>query len=181
MEEPIDNTLQGTMPRADQPMLPFILKFGLIGAGVLLLITILQRVAMSFGDSTESAIFMISQIAISLISVVIYTLIMFFSVRSYKNSNGGFVSLGRAFGVTFLTGLLMAVVNLILTTLFTFIYGFPQSSIEGMPDMSESSTLGVILLTGVFGLISGCFVGGFIALILSLIVKRDKPVQFNVN
>ena len=75
----------------------------------------------------------------------------------------------------------MAVVSLILTTLITFFFGFPQGSMEGMPDMSEASSIGMIFLAGGLSLIMGCFVGGFIALIISLIVKRDKPVQFNVN
>lgn len=181
MDEPIDTTLQGQERIGSPPMMPYIFKYGLIGVVILATIAIIQRFALDMQDGEMSVGMIVSSIVIPLISIIIYTLLMYFAVNEYKKSNGGFVSLGKAFGVTFLTGLFIAVINFIIGLLIIAIFGFPQGQASELMDMSEPSTLGLIALASAFSLLGGCMVGAFIALIISLVVKKEKPIQFNVN
>ncbi len=110
---------------------------------------------------------------------------MIFAVNAYKKANGGYISLGKGMGVTYLTGLLMAVVSMIISLAIILIFGVQVPDAINSPELVDSyskmSSFGPLLLASLFSMSLGCAVGAVIAFIISLVTKKERPFKFNTH
>jgi uncharacterized membrane-anchored protein len=103
---------------------------------------------------------------------------MFLSANEYKKSNEGYLTMGRAMGITYLTGLFIAVLSNIYSLILTYFYGMNL-----LADQISFDPLSFkyILIANLSMFVFGCMSGAIVALIVSVIMKRNKPISFNSN
>jgi len=177
--EPNENVLLDEATIEKKSIFPFILKFGIIGAALLILISVLQTLIIGPNQKEGFSVYSVLSLGLVGISYVAYILFMFLALMSYKKSNGGFVSLGKAFGITYLTGLFMAIVGVIASLLMMYTFGMDNyaTNFEGVG--MEPPAFKLILFATLTFFFFNCIGGAFAALIVSAIMKRDRPISFN--
>ena len=165
-------------------MFPTILRYGVIGSVILVVLSIIQFSIGNQGMDDEISYVVEYYIISTGISFLTYIGSMTFAILNFKRINEGFASLGQAFGVTFLTGLFMAVVSLVFSIIMMLGFGFASF---GMGDINEfNNAVGneftsvfLVIWTSITSLFFGCMVGAVIALIISVITKKERPLGFN--
>lgn len=110
---------------------------------------------------------------------------MTLAVINYKKINGGFVSLERAFLVSYLTGVMMAVIGMLFSLIWFYVIGISGDCIEsikrvGAIFLGKGSTLIIMTVASLFSLFVGCAMGTLVALIIALATKQDRIMNFNV-
>lgn len=171
-------------------------RFGLITGLILIAISLASSV-LGVVDYTQQG--GASNWTISIISYAIVIGAMVMAIRTHRDDDlGGFISFGRAFGVSFLTGLIVAALTMVWTYLF---FGFISPEIldsiqevareqmaeeQGMSE--EQIEQGMSMMSFMFqpggmavmaGLGSLLFYSIF-ALIVSAVMKKDPPLAVSV-
>ncbi|WP_428658290.1 DUF4199 domain-containing protein [Runella sp.] len=159
------------------------LKFGLIAGVAYIIFTTILYVS---GQAANSSL--------AWISVIIPITTMVLAMKEFRTSNGGFLSYGQGLGI----GTLMSAISGFISATYSYIYnefidptlrqqildkvredlenrGMDDAQIEQAVEMSQKfSTPG---LTFVFGILGAIVIGFIIALIISAIMKKDKPFE----
>jgi len=180
--EPLDETSENENIQSDIPIFPFIRKFGLIGSGILMLFTIVSYSVNGIASNSEFSTAIISIVLSNLVCFLAYVGIMTWAIMEYKESNEGYASLGKAFLVTFLTGLFMAVVFMIFTIIITSVL---EMNLFGLGDNSDLQNsfevmgLFMTIFSSLFSLITNSIGGAVIALIISASIKKERPLGSN--
>ena len=163
------------------------MNFGLIGALVSIVLTLITYLG-NFGDPRNP-----NYLATGLISIAslgVYIFFMLKAVNKHRDENlGGYITFGKAFGVAFLTGLIMAVIG----SIFNFIYfqfidaSYLDNLLEFMYETLESSGADPEPMMGFYrniyspigmlisGLISGVLVSALFGLIPAAIGQKKPP------
>lgn len=159
------------------------LKFGLIsGVASIIFMTVLYV----SGQAANSALAWLG----SIITITVMVLAM----KEFRTLNGGFMSYGQGLGI----GTLMSGISGFLSAVYSYIYqefidttlrqqildkvredlenrGMDDAQIEQAVEMTQKfSSPGITFAIGVIGSI---FIGFIIALIISAIMKKDKPFE----
>lgn len=184
---PLDEPIDPVAP-VNPPVWPVILKYGLIGAVVISLFNILfTKISVSISDVGSNVI---ASLIMTLVSLLIYVLIMVFSIRSYRDKHAqGYISLGKGMAISYSSAMIMGVLNVLLTLFYLLVIdpdliarrnaaalaesGLPPSVISDLPQVSKLSI--IYSQIGTFAI--GCLVGGAIALVISAIMKKDRPYR----
>lgn len=175
----LNNTGQTTPTYVAKPFLPTVLKYGGIGAVVMIVINTISYLFLSGVTDSMSAL---ATILLTPITILIYAVIMYLSTSKYRESCGGFVTLGKAFLNSFLTGLLMALVSLVFTIIWYYFIGMPgQEGMDTLNSITENSSTRFLIILGatLFSFLMGCGVGAIVALIVSAILKKNPPISWN--
>jgi uncharacterized protein DUF4199 len=179
LDEPMDQAFVSASPG------PTIMKYSLIGIGGILLLSILTF-TFGIGAGASMSTGLIASIITSLFSIILYVLIMVFAIKEHRDQHQkGFISLGKALLISYITGLIMATASIIFNLLYMLVIN-PNymadslGNIEGMEGMDTSTMLGgdytmAIVFSTITSYVMGCVVGVFIALIVSAIMKKDLP------
>ncbi|AEI50207.1 DUF4199 domain-containing protein [Runella slithyformis] len=128
------------------------------------------------------------------LGTVITIIVMVLAMKEFRTLNGGFMSYGQGLGI----GTLMAGISGFLSAVYSYIYqefidttlrqqildkvredlenrGMDDAQIEQAVEMTQKfSSPGITFAIGVIGSI---FIGFIIALIISAIMKKDKPFE----
>ncbi len=116
---------------------PIAMRYGLIGALVLIGVGLIFNVLnlIDYADNTSPG-----NIASSILSWVIITAVFVLAVKTHRDEDlGGFITFGRAFGLAFLTGLVLALVSLVWT--YVFMEFIDPSILEAVADKTRSDML----------------------------------------
>jgi len=184
------NPLDAPMQDASQPFIspwPTILKYGSIGAGLLIIIGLVSFLLTPQMDGYLKGV--IVSYGSSLVSLVIYILIMIFSILYYRDKlSNGYISLGQGMLVSYGSAMVMGLGSFLFSMLYLFVidpgyskrlfekqYGAFTSGETLTPDLSDMYTTQMIFATQFGGFIFGCFVGVILALIISAILKKSRP------
>ncbi len=159
------------------------LKFGLI-AGVAYMI--FTTIIYTSGQAANSSLAWLGTI------IPITTMVL--AMKEFRAQNGGFMSYGQGLGI----GTLMSAISGLISSVYAYIYnefidptlrqqildkvredlenrGMDDTQVEQALEMSQKfSTPGFTFL---FGIIGAIFIGFIIALIISAIMKKDKPFE----
>ncbi|PWJ59617.1 uncharacterized protein DUF4199 [Dyadobacter jejuensis] len=161
------------------------------------------RVALKYGVLTAVATMIYSTIIsvagmtsnqwVGSLSFIILIVGLVLALKNYKEQNGGFMTFGQGLGL----GTLLSAIAGLLSSLFSMFYlqfidnsalteginkvrsdmearGMDDAQIDQAVAMSQKfMTPGVMFLMGVFGFL---LVGFFLSLIISLILRKEKPV-----
>jgi ethanolamine transporter EutH len=159
------------------------LKYGLILAAISILYSLLLY---SFD--------LMSNRALSLVSVVILLACIYWGVKEYRDKKaGGFVTFGKAFKIGFFIGLICAVIAAVYTFIF-FKYFDPElvvkmiadaeeKMIESRPNMDDSEIETAMAFTkkfmspsmmAVVGMITNIAFSAVIALIVAAVLKKEE-------
>ena len=182
----LDNMHDGT---EETSFLPVALKYGLIGSGIAVVISLLS---FNLGWADGSNLMM--SMLVGLISVAIYVVMQIFAVRTFRDEEvGGYITFGKAFATALVTALVIAVIG----SLFNYIYmsfidpefmtrmadnmremyegwDMPEESIDAaVQAIEESGSAGKQLLNG---LIMGGVFGGISGLIVAAVMKKEPPL-----
>jgi hypothetical protein len=178
---------------SEQPKVPYrpvAMRYGLIGALVIIGVGLVFNVAnlIDYTDNSSPG-----NIASSVINWAAIIVAMVLAVKTHRNEDlGGFITFGRAFGVAFLTGLVIAVIGAVWA--FVFIQLVDPSILEAIEEatrtsmvdrgMSESeieqawgitkmfiSAPAIAFFGFIFNLIGAVVVG----LIIAAVMKRERP------
>ncbi len=171
---------------------PGIMRFGLIGG---LILVVFALVGIVTGWSSPANWLM--ALVFTFLMIVIYNLIMVYAIKSDRNSLGGYITLGRAFLVAFIStciaGLIMALFNSVYMGIIDPEYmvkigddlramyesfGMDENMIEQSLENAgalEAQTFGSALVNQLSGYLFGAFVGGVIAIITAAIMKKNPP------
>ena len=167
---------------------PTIVRFGLIGALVLIIYSLLGNIT----GFTSPANGVMTAMLTGLLVFVFYIAIMVLAVRKHRDQDlGGYIPFGRAFIVSFLTSLIVGVIasafnllymNVIDPTMGATIVedaremyenvGMSEEQIEAaLKQVSRSfTTMGQIM-----GLGFGTIMGAVLSLIIAAILRKDPP------
>ncbi|MBK6977859.1 MAG: DUF4199 domain-containing protein [Cytophagaceae bacterium] len=128
-----------------------------------------------------------------LVTVILFFGVMYFSLSEYKSLNGGFMTFGQGFGL----GMLTIFTGGLISIIFDFSYkkyidpnlidmqlemtreqyesmGMSEEQIEMALEKAQSyMSSGMAVL---FGMISILVIGLIVSLIMSAVLKKDKPV-----
>lgn len=167
---------------------PTIVRFGLIGAMVLIIYSLLGNIL----GFTSPANGMMAAMIGGLVIFVFYIVIMVLPVRKHRDQDlGGHIPFGRAFTVAFFTSLIVGVIssafnmlymNVIDPSLGTTMVEETREMYEGM-GMNETQIDAAIkqvekgfTLTGqLMGLAFGVGIGVVFALIIAAVMKKNPP------
>lgn len=160
-------------------------KYGLIaGIASIVFVTVMYVT----GQATNTAL--------SWLSMIIPIVVMYLAMKEFKEENGGFMSYSQGLGI----GTMMSAVSGILSAFYSYIYNeFIDTSLrqqimdkmregfeeQGMDDaqidaaLEMSSKFSSPGFTFIFGLLGAIIIGFVIALILSAIMKKDKPFELD--
>lgn len=159
------------------------LKWGLIsGVASMIFITILYVTGQAANSGLASA------------GIVITIVVMVLAMKEFRTANGGFMSYGQGLGI----GALMAGISGFISSTYSYIYnefidttlrqqildkvrddlenrGMDDAQVEQALEMTQKfSSPG---LTFLFGIIGAIVIGFIISLIISAIMKKDKPFE----
>lgn len=158
------------------------LKYGLIAA----VASIIYSTILILTENNQNQ-------ALGSLGFIILVVAMVYAMRDFKNQNEGFMSYGQGLGI----GTLMAAISGLLSSAFTMFYtqfidttlmqgaldkaredmesrGMGDAQIDGAMEMTEKMmSPGILFAMGVF--VSILF-GFIIALIVSAIVRRNRPI-----
>ena len=111
------STLDQPTVNQDRPSYSRIaINYGLIASMALIAISLVSSV-LGFSDPTNPN--MVMSIVISILSFGIIVAAMVMGISKHRDEDlGGYITFGRAFGLAFVMGLVIAIIN----TLFTFVY-----------------------------------------------------------
>jgi len=133
---------------------------------------------------------------LSTLGFIITIYLLFTAIKTYKNGNGGFLSLGEALKVGLATALIAGIVSALYSYIhYTFIYpeyvdvvineareqmasqsqGMTEEQMEQALSFTKSFTTPFMMST--FSLIGSLFFGFIISLVSGLILKRTDPNQ----
>jgi len=185
MEEiqPLDDHFENREITVDAPIFQTIIKYGIIGSIILVLISILQfSIGANSFNNEFSLTFMVYIISIG-IGYLSYIGVMTFAIINYKKINEGFASFGKAFAVTFLTGFVMSFASMIFRLVVMLGFGITTF---GMSDFSEmdnafgnkATTMILVVWSSLSSMIFGAMGGAIVALIISAITKKERPLGF---
>jgi len=177
----------GTIDPSTVSMRPTAVRYGLIGG----LITIAYGLVANVSGLNEpgSSLSWLSGV----ISVAIFAAVLVMAVKYHRDEElGGYISFGRAFGLSMLTVLIMAV----LGAIFTYVYmafidpGMTERLIEmtreqyenmGMSEEQIEQSLGMAKTfmephwAALFGILGNLVFGAIVGLIISAIMKKNPP------
>lgn len=186
MEElqPLDDNFNRMELPLDSPIFPIILKYGLIGSAIMLPITAIQFATASVGFKEDLFTSILASVLTSGVILLVYIGIMTLAILKYKKTNDGFASLGKAFLVTFLTGLMIAVASTIFSMIMMFVFGYNAFGMNEFNSMDEgfsgtSMKFWLIFLSSLSSLLFSSMAGAIVALIISAITKKERPLNFN--
>jgi Protein of unknown function (DUF4199) len=165
-------------------MKPYV-KYGLIAAGISIAWSLIGYL---LGNETQESLKWVSNIVIITVSVLCFR----GAIAEVRTAQNGFISFRQAFKVSFLTGLIAAVINLAFTYVyFTYInpefIGFiiekaQQDMIDkGMSDEQvemaikmQSKFMTPAIMAG-FALLFSLVFNAIIGLIMAAIMKKENP------
>ncbi|MCB0457519.1 MAG: DUF4199 domain-containing protein [Flavobacteriaceae bacterium] len=167
------------------PTLKFSFPNGIILGLILIIIVVLMYIMGMFEEGVQWPMY---------IYYLIYPFLIGYFVYSYRNKNGGYISLGQALkvGITsaVISGLVYFVYNIIFVTFIEpdfaerMIDVAREKMFEENPNMTEEQAdmaLSIMkkfsnpFLGGAFWIIMSAFFGFIYSLISGLIFKREKP------
>jgi ABC-type multidrug transport system permease subunit len=179
---PKKNTPQNEGILLEKPIFPVIYKYGSIGGTIIVLIGMLQTQVLGHNNSEGETFSTFLPMALILISDIVYILLMILAIKAYKKYNDGVASFGKAFLVTFLTGLFIAFVSWIFTILLSYIIGVPDITMgvetNNISEENVYYSFIRILAGSLPSLFLNCVFGGIMALIISLVTKNNRPIDF---
>ncbi|MEX0997733.1 MAG: DUF4199 domain-containing protein [Flavobacteriaceae bacterium] len=156
---------------------------------LLALVSILLLVVMYVANITQNWM-------LSTLGFIITIYLLFAAIKTYKNGNGGFLSLGEALKVGLATALIAGIVSALYSYIhYTLIYpeyidtiiseakdqmaeqsqGMTEEQMEQAIGFTESFTTPFMMST--FSLIGSLFFGFIISLVSGLILKKEDPNQ----
>ncbi len=113
------------------------LRYGLIGSLISIALGLVLYVAglVDFADNNSPG-----SIASTVLNIAITIAVFVLAVKQHRDQDlGGFITFGRAFGVAFLTGLVMAVIGTIWT--FLFVQVIDPTILETVADSARNDML----------------------------------------
>lgn len=162
-----------------------IFKFGLIGSvGIILLSTFNFLFGQESSSSSGAAI--LSFVALAL-TVFIYILVMIFSIKEYRDKySDGYVSLGKgmltSYGAAMLTGVAALSYSLLYLLVIDPEYmnramekAYEDMRISGTDPIANTFSTELIIGTQMGSFILGAIIGLVLSLIISAIMKKDRP------
>jgi hypothetical protein len=164
------------------------LRFGLIGG--LILVVIQMIVYLSGLDTTAN--FGLG-LLVSALNIVIYIVIVRSAILTHRNQKQeGFIKFGKAFGVGFLTCLIMGLITGIVSIIYLNIDpGYLEQMLEnvragyedqGMSEEQIEQAMGVVgmmqnpFVIGMISLVGTLFWGTIVSLIAAAILKKEPEV-----
>ncbi len=158
-----------------------VMKYGLIGSVIMVVWTYITMSMGMSGDLSGGNLGL--NMLLGLFSYVIYILAMVLAVKEHRDKKQqGFISLGKAMGVSYLTGLIIAIIGMIATLLYFFVinpdFYADIAADQGLslPDSGDSSAMNLIMAgTLIVSFFVGCFTGAIAALIVSAVMKKERP------
>jgi Protein of unknown function (DUF4199) len=160
------------------------LKWGVVGGVASIIFTTILYVS---GQATNTPL--------GLLGLIISATCIFLAMKEFRTENSGFMSYGQGLGV----GTLLTAVSGFMSMIFNYIYTeFIDTTIRqqildkmrsdmegrGMDDiqidqaMEMSQKFASPGFTFVFGIIGAIFIGFVISLIISAILKKNKPFEY---
>ena len=166
--------------------MPTALRWALIGTVVSIVMTLLIYLLGWMDPTEKSPIRFLGTV----LSLAVAAAIIFFGLKSYKASNGGFLTLGRGLSWSMLYGLIAGLLALVWTYVFFAYIGsdIPELALEqakadlreqNMSDEQMDAALGMVKMFtspvtfAAFGLIGGFVQSLIFGLIVSAIIKRE--------
>ena len=182
--EPLDDN--NYIDQSSVSMMPTAIRYGLIGALVLIIISLILNMAgmgAGSGSSTMS----------SLVSILVFAGVVYVALKKHRDEDlGGFMTYGRAIGLGTLTCLIMGLIG----SVFTFIYisyidptvmdmaleqARAQYETMGMDDeqidqaMSYAEKFTSPPIVAIMSVVSYVFIGFLASLIVGAILKKNRP------
>lgn len=166
---------------------PTILKYGGIGSLILILFGVFGFLISERTNSYVSTT--IISFAASGFSILVYILIMIFSIKEYRDKfSNGYISLGKGMLVSYGSAFMMGSVGILFNLLYFLVIDptYMQRQLEkSYTDMGiDPSTMShatnmytpiMIAGTQVTSFALGCVFGAILSLIVSAVMKKDRP------
>lgn len=132
---------------------------------------------------------------LGLISIIIFVILLVFALRSFRAANGGYMTFGQGFLIGFLVSYISTLISSTLTCIYlTFVDGsalerLTQQTIEQLAANPAINSETLEMMTSLFekiytpvgllmlGICTGLFSSIFYALILSLFLKKARPIE----
>lgn len=138
---------------------PYITKYAIIGIAIYLILLAIQFTFHKLTGSQSSLLKSIGSVGLVLILDIIYILIMVLAVKAFKKDNNGFISLGKAFVLSFITGLIIALVTKMISLGWSYINDFSYN---------------LIISNIMYDLVVNSVLGAIVAFIVSLVLRKEK-------
>lgn len=168
---------------------PIAMRIGGI-AGMILIVFGLLTYLMGYTDPSRAREPL--AILMSILSYVIWIGALVIAVRTFRQEQNNILSFGLAFRTAFFTAIVMALLNLVWTFIFTNLVApeFYTDLLDGMrgamedqgaPDDSIDMMMGIYeklfspLIAPFFGLVMSVIGGAVMSLIVGAIMKKDAP------
>ncbi|HQO86684.1 MAG TPA: DUF4199 domain-containing protein [Bacteroidia bacterium] len=165
------------------------IKYGILGA---LLGFAWTLVGYILGNETQEKLKWLSMLIMIVIVVFCFRAV----INEEKKANEGFISFGRAFGMAFKTGLVMAVCSAVFTYLyfnlinpeymdFAIQKAQEQMQTQGLSDeqidmsMKMQAKFMTPAVMTIFAFVSSVIIYVIVALIMGAILKKENPNQMN--
>ncbi|TAJ95192.1 MAG: DUF4199 domain-containing protein [Gammaproteobacteria bacterium] len=163
---------------------PIVGKYSLILGAVYAIYSILQFVTGLAGQS-----------GLGLIGMVIFIILLVFAMRRFRAANGGYMTFGQGFSIGFLVSYAATLISSTLTSIYlAFVDGsalerLTQQTVGQLSANPSINSETLEMLTGLFekiytpigllmvGICTGLFASAFYALILSLFLKKARPLE----
>lgn len=182
MIQPLDESLDDRY-LAPPSIWPTILKFGLIGVAITIVLDLISFNLGENGSSNFDYSFIIMLIP-SILLFLLYITLMVLATKSYRdNYAGGRLSLGRGMIIAYLTGCVVAFSGLLFRIIYLtvidpeYMNRITQNQMDnvGISNIDFSLSFWEILLTQISGAVLGLIVGALLALIVAAIMQRHPP------
>jgi len=184
------NPLDAPISDGDVPIVspwPTVFKYGMIGSGILIAINFLSFMMINIGAGMST---IISSILFSLLIIVVYILIMVFSIKEFRDKwSNGYITLGTGILVSYGSAMMMGVIGFIFSIFYLLVLdpdymnramvrqyesmGIDPSTIPNMGEM----TMGMIVGTQAMSFVIGMVMGIVLSLIISAVMKKTDQFQ----
>lgn len=182
----LDNPIQENQVA---PIFPVASRHGIIAGLALIVLGLVNHLA-GFADPVNPNILASALTGILSYGIMIGAVVM--AVKAYRKAAGGFIPFGKAFGVGFMTMLVLTILTTIWQVIFTtvIIPDFYSNMLDATQQAMEAQGAddnAIDMIMGwyevifspvwfpIIGLFSSLFMGAIIALIVGAILKKDPP------
>lgn len=132
---------------------------------------------------------------LGLIGIVIFIVLLVLALRNFRAANGGYMTFGQGFLIGFLVSFTATVISSVLTSIYLAVAGgsalerLTQQTVEQLAANPAINSETLEMLTGLFekiytpagllvvGICAGLFSSAFYALVLSLFLKKARPLE----
>lgn len=166
---------------------PTVFKYGMIGSGILIAVNLLSFMMINVGAGMST---IISSILFSLLIIVVYILIMIFSIKEFRDKwSNGYITLGTGMLVSYGSAMIMGVIGFIFSVFYLLVIdpdymnramvkqyesmGVDPSTMPSIGDVTMEMILGTQAVSFVIGMV----VGIILSLIISAVMKKTDQFQ----